>query len=268
MDSKKIVKFFKEWKWAFLLLSICIIGIPLTTIYGIKSVTWGNDFWPNALSEFLGMFVDLIFGAIFTFVVIDKYLQFHKNKQWKKIKGIVYKNLYFTLSNILLKLNHALPKEMRVESYVINEDIESLSDYLPKGDFDVFVSSLTKSLDKLIEENASLQLTNSNSTTAFTDERIHASLIKFKQNSKTDITALSSLIIPKLLNFSDDTPLLDNTIELEELFASLMAKIKTDHSKNREHENEIKYIWLLKIQEILKKVKEIADSIHEEINID
>jgi len=268
MDSKKIVKYYNEWKWAFLLLAICIIGIPLTTIYGIQSVNWGNDFWPNALSEFLGMFVDLLFGAVFTFVVIDKYLKYHKNKQWRKIEHVVYKNLYFTLSSILIKLNHAFPKEMRVESYVVNEDIETLNDYLPKSDFEIFTKSLTKNIDKLIEESSSHQLANSNTVTSFTDEHIHSSLIKFKQNSKSDITTLSSLIVPKLLNFSDDTDLLDDVIELEDLFASLMAKIKNVHSQNQNQDNEIKYIWLLKIQEILKKIDEISNFIQDDISID
>ena len=119
MDYKsKALKFIQEWKWAMVLLSICIIGIPLTTIYGVRSVAWGNGFWPNAFSEFLGMFVDLIFGAIFTLVVIDKYIQYHKNSQWKKIKENTYKNLYFILSNILLKLNWAFPKEVRIGSEV------------------------------------------------------------------------------------------------------------------------------------------------------
>lgn len=268
MNLKKFTKFCKEWKWTFILISICIAGIPLTTIYGIKSVTWGNDFWPNALSEFLGMFVELIFGAVFTFVVIDKYIQFHKNKQWKKIKNITYKNLYFILSNILLKLNSSFPKEMRVSSYVLTEDMETLNDYLPKDDFDIFISSLIQHINKLVEERHSRQVATFEESNSFIDEQIHSSLVNFKLHSKTDINTISSLIIPKLLNFSDDPILLDDVIELEELFTSLMSKINNVHQKNSDENNDVKFIWLVKMQEILNKIKAIADSIQNDINID
>lgn len=270
---KKAIKFLKEWKWAFILISICIAGIPLMTFYGIKSVTWGNDFWPNAFSEFLGMFVDLIFGAIFTFVVIDKYIQYHKNFQWKKIKTITYKNLYFILSNILLKLNSSFPSEMHVKTYVLTEDIETLNDYLPKEDFDIVINSLLQNINSLIQEKHSYQLTNAETgsesqTEYFIDEKIHDSLVKFKQHTKSDINSLSGLIIPKLLNFSDDPVLLDNVIELEELFTSLMSKFSNIHRKNTNKNNEIRYIWLIKIQEILSMVKILADSLKNEIDVE
>jgi len=269
MNTKKIVKFWKEWKWATLLLIICIAGIPLTTIYGIQSVTWGNDFWPNALSEFLGMFVELIFGAVFTFVVIDKYMLYHKNKQWSKIKQITYKNLYFILSNFLLKLNLALPKDKRVEPYILTEDIETLNDYLPKEDFDIFVNSLYQNIDKIIEERISRQTIKIDETTAFADEQIHASLVKFKQHCKPDINTLSTSTIPKLLNFSDDPVVLDGIIELEELFTSLISKINNPHRKNTPPgEHDIKYIWLLKIKDILNKIQTVADIIEEDIEIE
>lgn len=270
MNIKKFVKFFIEWKWALIFLSLCIAGIPLTTIYGIKSVNWGNDFWPNAFSEFLGMFVDLIFGSMFTFVVLDKYLLYHKNRQWKKIKNITYKNLYFLLSNILLKLNWSFPKEMRAESYVLTEDIETLNDYLPKEDFNIFVDSLTAKIDKLIEQKHPGKLTPENEFDSFDDEQIHTALMKFKQHTKADISVLSSTTIPKLLNFSNDTVLLDYIIELEELFTALMSKLSNVHHKN-EHVGEVlhvKYIWLLKMKEILNLTKAVSDYIQEDITID
>lgn len=263
MKNKKLGNLWKEWKWTVILLSICIAGIPITTIYGIQSVNWGNDFWPNALSEFLGMFVDLIFGAIFTFVVIDKYLQYHKNKQWKKIKKITYKNLYFNLSDILLKLNLVFPKEMQIESYVLTEDMETLNDYLPKEDFNVFATSLSQNIDKLIQES---HVEKIDETTSFKNEEIHASLSKFKQHTKSDINSISVIIIPKLLNFSDNIEMLDNLIELEELFTSLMSKISSIHRKNSN--GNIKYLWLLKIKEILNIIKSISDSIQNEIELD
>lgn len=267
MNLKNFKKLCKEWKWAFILISICIAGIPLTTIYGIQSVNWGNDFWPNALSEFLGMFVDLIFGAVFTFVVIDKYLQYHKNLQWGKIKNITYKNLYFILSNILLKLNSSFPKELRIESYVLTEDMATLNDYLPKEDFDTFVNDLSQNLNKIIQEEHSHQPLTIDNSDSFTDEQIYSSLIKFKQHSKPDISLLSSLIIPRLLNFSDNPVLLDDVIELEELFTSLMSKFNNVHRKNSNEKKSVKYIWLLKTQEILNRIKAISDFIQNDINI-
>lgn len=267
----KIKKFITEWKWAFILISICIAGIPLMTFFGIQSVNWGNDFWPNAFSEFLGMFVDLIFGALFTFVVIDKYIQYHKNYQWRKIKNITYKNLYFTLSNILLKLNNAFPSGMRVESYILTEDFETLNDYLPKEDLEIVINSLTQNLNQLIQEQHSYQIATSEPSiepNSFVDEKIHTALVKFKLHTKSDITAISSLIIPKLLNFSDDPILLDNVIELEELFTSLMSKINNIHRKNAIKNNEIKYIWITKVQEILSKVKILTDFLKNEIDVD
>lgn len=268
MNFTKTKKFLKDWKWSIILVLICIAGIPLTTIYGIQSVTWGNDFWPNALSEFLGMFVELIFGAIFTFVVIDKYIQYHKSSQWRKIKNITYKNLYFVLSNFLLKLNLSLPKEMRLETYILSEDIETLNDYLPKADFSILANSLVKNIDKKIQENSTSENNGQNITDSFKDEQLYSSLIKFKQHSKVDITALSTLTIPKLLNFSDDIVLLDNVIELEELLTSLLSKIKTMHSQTDENAFHIKFIWLQKLQEILNEIVNISDSIKDEIDID
>lgn len=271
MDLKKFGKFLKEWKWAFILLTICVAGIPLTTIYGIQSVNWGNDFWPNAMSELMGMFIDLIFGAVFTFVVIDKYLQYHKGKQWKKIKNITYKNLYFILSNILLKLNGSLPKEMRVGSYILTEDMETLNDYLPKEDFDIVIHSLIENISKLIQERRLNLHESADETDSFEDEQIHASLAKFKQQTKSDISSVSSTVIPKLLNFCDDQTLLDNVIELEELFTSLMSKINNVHRRhnleNTNGTNHIKYIWLLKIQEILTRIKALADTMQNDIDI-
>lgn len=270
MNSKKLTKFWTEWKWAILLLSLCIAGIPLTTIYGIQSVNWGNDFWPNALSEFLGMFVDLIFGSLFTFVVIDKYLQYHKSKQWRKIKNITSKNLYFILSNILLKLNLSFPKDMRVESYVLTEDIETLNDYLPKEDFDIFVDSLNEKINNFIRQKHPNAFVDTEEFNSFDDEQIHTALVKFKQHSKIEINSLSTVTVPKLLNFSDDPILLDYVIELEELFTSLMSKINTVHRKNGSSNvnNHVKYIWLLKIQELLNRAKNIADYIQDDIKIE
>lgn len=278
-STKNFYRFLKEWKWALLLLMICIVSIPVMALFGLKSASWENSFWSNAFSEFLGMFIDLIFGSIFTFVVIDKYIQYHKGKQWKKIKEVTYKNLYFILSNILLKLNYALPKEMRVGSYVLTEDIETLNDYLPKADFDIFVKSLNKSFEKVIEERRSSYL-GAGDLVSFVDEQLYASLEKFKLHTKSEVTSLSSLIIHKLLNFSDDTVLLDDTLELEELFTSLMSKIKTVHRKcpNSETESaeitegmphkEIKLIWLVKIQEMLNRISSIAGVIQSEIALD
>ena len=272
MNSNKITKFLREWKWALILLTLCVIGIPMTIIFGIKSVTWGNDFWPNALSELMGMFIDLIFGALFTFIVIDKYLQYHKNSQWKKIKENTYKNLYFILSNILLKLNWSFPKEMHVGSYALTEDMATLNDYLPKDEFDSFVNSLSQNLEKIILERHSRQLEVASESDSFADEQLHTSLEKFKLNTKPDMNSLSLLIIPKLLNFADDPVLLDNVIELEELFTSMMSKIKNVHRKNvNGHSgihNDIKYIWLLKIQEIVNRIKDISDLIKSDIAID
>lgn len=254
MNLTKFQNFCKDWKWALLLIFICVAGIPLTTIYGIRSVNWGNDFWPNALSEFLGMFVELIFGALFTFVVIDKYIQYHKDRQWQKIKSITYKNLYFLLSDLLLKLNLSFVKEMRVESYILAEDIETLNDYLPKSDFNVFVKSLIENINKKIQKESFDKNIDSDESASFSDEQLYASMIKFKQHSKQDLNTLSNLTIPKLLNFSDDIILLDDLIELEELLTSLLSKIKTAHS-----DNNIKYIWLLKLQEILTKIDNIGN---------
>lgn len=268
MDKKKFMKFFKEWKWALILLFICIAGIPLTTIYGIKSVNWGNDFWPNALSEFLGMFVDLLFGSIFTFVVIDKYLQYHKNKQWKKIKNVTYKNLYFILSNILLKLNWALPKEMRVGSYILTEDMETLNDYLPKEDFGIFANSLSQNIDKLTQEQHSYLFAKADEVKPINDSKINLALVKFKQQTKSDINSLTSLLIPKLLNFSDDTDLLDNVIELEELFTSLMSKINNMQGKNIRGVNDINYVWLQTINKLLNRIKVIADIMQNDIDLE
>lgn len=266
MDLKNFVKFLNEWKGAIFLLLVCVAGIVLTTIYGIQSVKWGNDFWPNALSEFLGMFVEVIFGAIFTFVVIDKYTQYHKDLQWGKIKKISYKNLYFILSNIVLKLNLALPIEMRVDAYVLTEDIETLNDYLPNEDLNVVVSSVIENIDKKIQEKC--PNLSDNDSASFVDEQLYASLAKFKQQTKIDITALSSLTIPKLLNFSINLDFLDNVIELEELFTSLMSKINNPHRKNTNKDNEVKCVWLFKLQEILKMTKNIADLIQSDIKID
>ena len=269
INLKKIVKFLKEWKWALLLLSFCLVGIPLTTIYGIQSVNWGNDFWPNALSEFLGMFVDLIFSALFTFVVIDKYLQYHKNSQWKRIKNVTYKNLYFLLSNILLKLNLSFPQRMQVQSYALNEDMETLNDYLPKEDFDIFITSLIQNIDALIMEKRSARFDENSESDFFADTQIHASLMKFKQHSKSDINAISGSLVIKLLTFSDDPLLLDDVVELEELYTSLMTKINNVHKKGYGDAGaNVKYIWLIKIQEILTRIKAIADYIQDDITID
>ena len=268
MNLNKFAKFLKEWKWALLLLTVCVVGIPLTTMYGIQSVAWGNEFWPNAFSEFLGMFVELIFGAVFSFVVIDKYLQYHKNLQWKKIKDNTYKNLYFILSNILLKLNLALPKETRVGTYVLTEDVETLNEYLPTDEFDSFVDSLVQIIDNIIKDRHSRQSYTEEEPDSFADEQIHLALEKFKQQSKSDINSISTLVLPKLLNFSDDPILLDDVIELEELFISLMSKIKNVHRKSGSGQNDVKYIWLLKIQEILKRIGSISKSIQDDITID
>lgn len=265
MDLKKFWKFLREWKWAILLLFFCIAGIPTTIIYGLQSANWSNGFWSNAMSEFLGMFIELIFGAIFTFVVIDKYTQYHKNLQWRKIKKITYKNLYFTLSNIVLKLNLALPKEIRVNEYVLTEDSETLNDYLPKEDLDIVINSLVENISKTIQEKC--PNTEINESTSFIDEHLHSSLSKFKQHSKVDITSLSSLTIPKLLNFSEDLDFLDNVIELEELFTYLMLKINNQHRKNISENNEVKCIWLSKLQEILNLIKTISDSIQNDVNV-
>lgn len=261
MNLIKIQNFYKNWKWAIFLILICIAGIPLTIIYGIQSVSWGNDFWPNALSEFLGMFVELIFGAIFTFVVIDKYTQYNKNRQWHKMKNITYKNLYFLLSDLLLKLNMLFPKEMRVEKYILAEDIETLIDYLPKSDFDNFVKSLTDNINKKIQKEG-CNGEELEETASFIDEKLYASLIKFKQHSKQDINNLSNLVIPKLLTFSDDIILLDDLIELEELLTSLLSKIKALHNDN------IKCIWLLKLQETIIKIGDISNLINTDINFE
>lgn len=265
MTFTKLKKFCKDWKWALFLIFVCIAGIPLTTIYGIKSVNWGNDFWPNALSEFLGMFVELIFGAVFTFVVIDKYIQYHKNKQWGKIKSITYKNLYFLMSDLMLKLNLSFPKEMRVEKYILAEDIETLNDYLPIGDFDNFVKSVIENINIKIQKESACDLSDSNESASFSDEQLYDSLVKFKQTSKQDINSLSNLTIPKLLTFSDDIVLLDDLIELEELLTSLLSKIKTLHNNDN---NKIKCIWLLKLQEILVKFDVIINIIKDNITLD
>lgn len=263
MDWIKFRIFCKDWKWAIFLIFICLAGIPLTTIYGIQSVNWGNDFWPNALSEFLGMFVELIFGALFTFIVIDKYTQYHKNLRWQKIKNITYKNLYFILCNILLKLNLSFQKEMRIESYILNEDIETLNDYLPKADFDNFVEALINNINNKIQEKFPDNAHDESAT--FNDEQLYASLAKFKRHSKQEINSLSNLTFLKLLNFSDDINLLDELIELEELMASLLSKIKTSHSPNN---SNIKCIWLVSLTKILTKIQAISDSIKNDINID
>lgn len=262
MNFEECKKFFIDWKWAIFLIIICIAGIPLTTIYGIQSVNWGNDFWPNALSEFLGMFVELIFGALFTFIVIDKYYQYHKNKQWKKIKNITYKNLYFLLSNFLLKLNWAFPKDMRVTYYVIEEDIETLNDYLPKADFDNFVASLSENINTKRKEELACKDVEADETASFIDEHLYGSLVKFKHHSKQDLINLSNLIIPKLLTLSEDVVLLDNLIELEELLTSLLSKVKTNS------ESKIKCIWLLKLQEILTKIGDTSNCIKNDIKLD
>lgn len=264
MDLNKLQNLYKEWKWAILLIFICIMGIPLTTIYGIQSVNWGNDFWPNALSEFLGMFVELIFGAIFTFVVIDKYIKYHNDRQWKKIKNITYKSLYFLLSDLLLKLNFSFQKEMRVESYVVAEDIETLNDYLPKADFDIFVKSLVENISRKMQEEATCKNISSDESAFFVDEQLYNSLVKFKLHSKQDLNNLSNLIIPKLLNFAGDVVLLDGMLELEELLISLLSKIKTVHRNT----DNIKCIWLLKLQEILLKIDTISNLIKDDINLD
>lgn len=268
MNLKKIRKTYNDWKWAALLLLLCIAGIPLTIFYGIQSVNWGNDFWPNALSEFLGMFVELIFGALFTFVVIDKYIQYNKNLQWKKIKNISYKNLYFILSDLLLKLNLSFPKEMRVESFVITEDIETLNDYLPKKDFASFADALAEKIGKKIQQESQCNASALQETDYFEDEQLYGALVKFKQHSKNNLNSLSSLAIPKLLNFSDDIKLLDSLIELEELLTSLMSKFKTLHKTDNVNTSKVKCIWLLKLQEMLKKIKEISSLITEDVNLD
>lgn len=263
MSLSKFWKFCKSWKWAILLVFICLVGIPLSIIFGLQSVGWGNDFWPNALSEFLGMFVDLIFGALFTFIVIDKYTQYHKNLQWQKIKSITYKNLYFILSNIVSKLNMSLHKEMRIESYILTEDIETLNDYLSKTDFESCIKSLIKNVNKKIEEESPCANGAHDEQAFFVDEQLYVSLVKFKQHAKVDIVNLRNLTIPKLLTFSDDVVLLDDLIELEELITALLTKIKTANSNKK-----IKCAWLIALIRILTKIESINNSINDEINID
>lgn len=265
MEIKNFKKFLREWKWSLILLGLCIAGIPLCTIYGIQSVNWGNDFWPNALSEFLGMFVDLIFGAIFTFVVIDKYLQYHKNKQWKKIKNITYKSLYFSISDMVLKLNHALPQGFKEESYILSEDMETLNDYLLKEDLDVFMNTLSKNMQRLIEEKFEQANAKADETNFIHDETIYASLLKFKNNIKVDINNINTFIVPRLLNFSDDIVLLDEIVELVEISTSLISKVHNIHKLNHKN-SEVKLVWLIKIQDILTKLKVISDIIQADLN--
>lgn len=265
MAIKNFSKFLREWKWSLILLGVCIAGIPLCTVFGIQSVNWGNDFWPNALSEFLGMFVDLIFGALFTFVVIDKYLQYHKNKQWSKIKSITYKSLYFSVSDMVLKLNSALPQGIREESYSLSEDLETLNDYLLKEDLDVFIDSLSKNVQKLTEEKFPLTSGKPDETSSIHDETIYAALIKFKNSIKTDINNINSLIVPRLLNFSDDIVLLDEIVELVEISTSLISKVHNIKKVNHKN-SEVKLVWLIKIQEILNKLKIISDIIEADLN--
>lgn len=266
MANENFSKFFKEWKWSLILLGVCIAGIPLCTVFGIQSVNWGNDFWPNAMSEFLGMFVDLIFGALFTFVVIDKYLQYHKNKQWSKIKNITYKSLYFSISDIVLKLNSALPQGIREDSYNLSEDLETLNDYLLKEDLDIFVDSLRKNLQKLIKEKFPQIVSTSDETASIHDEEIYESLIKFKNNIKTDINNINSLIVPRLLNFSDDIVLLDEIVELVEISTSLISKVHNIHKLNHKN-SQVKLIWLIKINDILDKLKIISNIIQSDIEL-
>lgn len=270
MNFEKLIKFCNEWKWASILLAICLAGIPLTTIYGLRSVNWGNDFWPNALSEFLGMFVGLIFSALFTFVVIDKYLEYHKyhkNLQWKKIKNITYKNLYLIATNMLLKLNSSFPNGIRIDSYVLTEDQERLDDYLPEDDFNIFTNALSKNIDKITQETYSRLSIVVDESDSFVDEQIYSALVKFKQHSKSEINLLSSLIIPRLLYFSDDLFLLEYVIELEELFTSLMSKINVNGG-NSDKNNNLKYNCLLEIQEIIKKIMIISNSLKDDITSD
>lgn len=262
---KKFNRFFKEWKWSLILLSLCIAGIPLCTIFGIQSVNWGNDFWPNALSEFLGMFVELIFGALFTFVVIDKYLQYHKNKQWQKIKNITYKGLYFSISDIVLKLNSSFPAGLREDSYSLSEDIETLNDYLLKEDLDVFIASLSQNVQKLIVEKFPDAGAKFDETISIHDETVYASLAKFKNSIKTDINNINSFIVPRLLNFSDDITLLDEIVELIEISNSLISKVHNIHKLNHKN-SEVKLIWLVKIQDILTKLRKISDIIQADLN--
>lgn len=261
----KFNKFLKEWKWSLILLTLCIAGIPLCTIYGIQSVNWGNDFWPNALSEFLGMFVELIFGALFTFVVIDKYLQYHKNKQWQKIKNITYKSLYFSISDMVLKLNSSLPEGFKEVSYSLSEDIDTLNDYLLKEDLDVFIDSLSKNIQKLIGEKFPQASTKIDETLSTNDEEIYSSLVKFKNNIKMDINNINSFIVPRLLNFSDDIILLDEIVELVEISTSLISKVHNIKKVNHRN-SEVKLIWLVKVQDILIKLKTISDIIQADLN--
>lgn len=264
MAVKNFSKFLREWKWSLILLFVCIAGIPLCTIYGIQSVNWGNDFWPNALSEFLGMFVDLIFGALFTFVVIDKYLQYHKNKQWQKIKNITYKSLYFSVSDMVLKLNSALPQGIREESYSLSEDLETLNDYLLKEDLDVFIDSLSKNIQKLICERFP-QTAKPDETASIHDEAVYLALVNFKNSIKSDINNINALIVPRLLNFSDDIILLDEIVELVEISTSLISKVHNIKKVNHKN-SEVKLVWLIKIQDILTKLKTISDIIQADLN--
>ena len=265
MKIKSFNKFFKEWKWSLILLGLCIAGIPLCIVFGIQSVSWGNDFWPNALSEFLGMFVELIFGAFFTFVVIDKYLQYHNKKQWKKIKSITYRNLYFSASNIVLKLNSSLPQEFKVESYILSEDTETLNDYLLKEDLDVFIDSLSQNVQKLIQEKFPDAGGNLDEALSIHDEAVYAFLAKFKNTIKIDINNINSFTVPILLGFSDDIVLLDEVIELIEISNSLISKVHNIHKLNYKN-SEVKLIWLIKIKDILTKLKVISDIIQTDLD--
>jgi hypothetical protein len=137
-----------------------------------------------------------------------------------------------------------------------------LIDYLPKADFDNFVKSLTDNINKKLQEE-NCKNVEFQETVSFVDEQLYSSLIKFKQHSRQDINTLSNLVIPKLLTFSGDIILLDDLIELEELLTSLLSKIKTLHNNNN-----IKCLWLLKLQEIIIKIGDISNLIKTDINFE
>lgn len=195
MTKKRFLGF-----WFFITIVALVL---LTSAIGI-AIDF-QAFVSNITSETVGLLISVIVGLF----VVDKYTAYYQTKQWYQVRNLTYKSIASHVCEIAIQM-------LIVFSVKDNRPIRALNEgrFKPNSDTVTAISQVIEELKKI-----SIKLN---------DKTITELTMNLYEAIKWDLDQIQDILIPRIVQSSDDQEFINILIELdssrEELYASVISR--------------------------------------------
>lgn len=180
---------------------ILILVILIINLLGI--VLYGSSYFPNVIADLGGIFT----GILITLVLVNKFNQNQRRKQWQKVKIFTFNSLIIYLQEFLNEtfMNFNYPGMDVSPTTPKWKDIDANS----VDQLKIWINELDRNKEKIL----------------YTD-RLSDNVVEWYKNLENDLFLIRNVLFPRILEISEDNELINSLIDFDTVMMDLNINIK------------------------------------------